>query len=94
MKNFRSQIKHVCNDNFTSITTCINWKLIVDEDFSAFHFCGTIEADLAIPNFGHFLAYLELAPIVPQKCYAPKSTSTSSFQLIQMVSDGKMWIET
>ena len=29
MKNFRSQIKHVCNDTFALITNCFNWKLII-----------------------------------------------------------------
>ena len=39
MKNFRTQINDVYNDNFALITICINWKLIVDVDFGAKHFC-------------------------------------------------------
>ena len=68
--------------------------LVIMEICQKNHFCGTIEADLTIPNFWHFLAYLELAPIVPQKCYAPKSSSTISFQLIQVVIKAKLSLQT
>ena len=96
MKHFRNQINHVCNYNFASITICINWKLNVDVDFGAKHFCGTIGANLAMPIFWHFwpyLSYLELASLGLQKCYAPKFTSTISLQLIQMVVGAKLLVE-
>ena len=44
MKNFRNQINCVCNENFASVIICINWKLIVEVDFGAYHFCGTTVA--------------------------------------------------
>ena len=54
MNNFRTQINNVSNDNFALITICINWKLNVDVDFGALHFCGIIGANLAVPFLGHF----------------------------------------
>ena len=39
MKNFQTQLNHVCTINYAKVTLCINWKLIVDVDFGAKHFC-------------------------------------------------------
>ena len=36
------------------ITICISWKLNVDVDIGALHFCGIIGANLAVPFLGHF----------------------------------------
>ena len=93
MKNFQNQIIHVCNDNLPPVTTCINWKLIVDVNFGTKHFCETMGANLANLNLWHFyaiLTYLDLASLGLQKCYAPKFTSTNSLLLIQMVTWAKL----
>ena len=70
-------------DYFASITICINLKLIISEDFGTLHFSSTIEANLAIAKFlAHFSIFrMGRALIVPQNCYAPKSSSIISFQL-------------
>ena len=54
MKNFQTQLSQLCIVNIALVTICINWKLIIDVDFGAQHFCGTISAHLAKLNFRHF----------------------------------------
>ena len=44
MKNFQNQLSLISNDNLASITIYINWKLNVDVDFGAYHFCSTTVA--------------------------------------------------
>ena len=96
MKNFQTQIIHVCNDNLPPVTTCINWKLIVDVNFGTKHLCETMGANLVNLNLWHFyaiLTYLDLASLGLQKCFAPKSTSTISFQLIYMVNGAELSLQ-
>ena len=89
MKIFQIHIKHVYAYNFASMAICINWGMIVDVDFGALYFCGTMGANLAKLNFWHFWpfsTFLDLASLGLQKCYAPKFTSIIILQLIQMVT--------
>ena len=72
---------------------CINWGMIVDVDFGALHFCIPKDAKSRYVENAQKcqkLSFAKLAPIVPQKCYAPKSTSTIILQLIHMAIDAKL----
>ena len=93
MKIFRIQIKHVCDDIFAPVTICINWRMIVDVDFGALHFCSPrdaksryVENAQKCQKFG----FSKLAPIVPEKCFATKFTSMIILQFIEMVTGAKI----
>ena len=60
---------------------------MVDVDFGAKHFCGTIFAQVRYAEKASFWPTSKLAIIASQKCYAPISTSTIIFQLIEMIID-------
>ena len=71
--------------------------MIIDVNFGALHFCSPKDAKSRNVENGQKcqkLSFAKLAPIVPQKCYAPKSTSTIILQLIQMVTDAKLSTKT
>ena len=93
MKYFQNQIRHVCNDDLASVTIYINWKLIVDVDFGAKHFCSPKDAESRYAQKWQKLSFAKLSLIVPQKCFVPKSTSTISFLLIHRATGAKLSLE-
>ena len=89
-------MNHISTDNLAPVTTYINWRLIVDVDFGALHFCGTIGANLAkliFWQFWSFSPYVDSASLGLQKCYAPKFTSAISLQLIYLVTGAILSVE-
>ena len=74
-----------------------NWRMIVDVDFGALHFCRPRDAKSRyVENAEKYqkFGFSKLAPIVPQKCFAPKFTSTIILQFIQMVTGAKISSQT
>ena len=97
VKNFWIQIKHVFAHKLAQVSICINWRMITDVNSGTLHFCSPNDAKSRNVENGQKcqkLSLAKLAPIVPQKCYAPKSASTIIPQLIHEVTCTKLSVKT
>ena len=71
----------------------VNLKLILDVDFDALQFCNSIFDQIRYAENTSIWAPAKLAILMLQTCYAPKFTSTISFQLIELLIDQELLLK-